>query len=549
MTLHPRSIPEVPEETVRIARAAFPKGNRYLHMRDELGSLYEDQDFAGVFPQVGQQAESPWRLALVTVMQFAENLTDRQAVEAVAARVDWKYALSLEMSASSFDASVLCEFRTRLVNGGMEGVLLERMLERFAVLGLVKQGGKQRTDSTHVMAVVRDLNRLECVGETLRAALESLSIVDGEWVQQRVPNEWFMRYALPFENSRLPQEKKQREALAEIIGQDGFGLLTLLSEADTPLYLAHIPAVKVLRWVWIQQYYGPHERGWRSLKDLPPCAKAIHSPYDVDARYSCKNTTVWTGYKVHLTETCDVQHLHVITDVQTTSGTTNDQEMIPIIQSQLLQKQLLPAEHFVDSGYTTAEILVENQRNGIDLVGPVKQDPSWQRRAAEGYEASAFQIDWERRQAICPQGQSSQRWRDGHTAYGTALVRIQFAPAVCHACSVRSHCTRSHKQGRGLAIHPRETYEVVQAARQRQTESAFKQRYHKRAGVEGTVSQGVSAFGLRFARYRGLAKTHLQHLATAVAINIVRCFAWSAKQQHSQTRHSHLQKLALSHAC
>lgn len=548
MTLHPRRIPEVPEETVRIARAAFPKGNRYLRMRDELGTLYEDEDFAAIFPQVGQLAASPWRLALVTVMQFAENLTDRQAAEAVAARVDWKYALSLEMSASSFDASVLCEFRTRLVNGGKESLLLERMLERFAILGLVKPGGKQRTDSTHVLTVVRDLNRLECVGETVRAALESLSRVDEAWVQQSLPSEWWVRYALPFENSRLPQEKKQREAFAEIIGQDGFELLTLLSAEDTPPYLAPIPAVKVLRWVWIQQYYGPDVRGWRKLKDLPPCAKAIHSPYDVDARYSCKNTTVWTGYKVHLTESCDVQQLHVITDVQTTSGTTNDQEMIPIIQSHLLQKQLLPAEHLVDSGYTTAEILVQNQRQGIDLVGPVKQDPSWQRRAAEGFDASAFQIDWEQRQAVCPQGQTSQRWRESQSAYGAPLVRIQFAPAVCQACSVRSQCTRSLKQGRGLTLHPHETFDVVQAARQRQTEAAFKQRYHKRAGVEGTVSQGVSAFGLRFARYRGLAKTHLQHLATAVAINIVRFFAWTVSQQHAQTRRSHLQKLAASYA-
>src|SRR5215203_5881457 len=181
MCLHPRPVDPVPEETARIARAAFPKGTPYMAMRDALGAIFEDEDFADLFPRRGQPAMAPWRLALVTVMQFAEGLSDRQAADAVRARIDWKYALSLELTDPGFDASVLCEFRSRLVEGGEEELLLESLLARFRERGLLKARGRQRTDSTHVLGAIRALNRLALVGETMRHALEVLSAVAPAW--------------------------------------------------------------------------------------------------------------------------------------------------------------------------------------------------------------------------------------------------------------------------------------------------------------------------------------------------------------------------------
>ena len=193
MSLQPSSIPPVPEETARVARAAFRKGNVYLRLRDELGALYEDADFSQLFPAVGPPGLPPWRLALVTVMQFLENLSDLQAADAVRARIDWKYALSLELTDPGFDFSVLSEFRGRLVAGAAEQLLLDRMLERFRECGLVKARGRQRTDSTHVLGSLRVLNRLELIGETLRAALNALATVAPEWVRSVAPAEWFQR--------------------------------------------------------------------------------------------------------------------------------------------------------------------------------------------------------------------------------------------------------------------------------------------------------------------------------------------------------------------
>src|SRR4051794_34409382 len=177
MSLKPSPIGPVPEGTARVARAAFRKGNPLLKLRDELGAVFADADFADLFPQLGQPGLPPWRLALVTLLQFRENLPDRQAAEAVRARIDWKYLLGLELDDPGFDHSVLCEFRARLLEGGAEERLLHRLLEVCQARGLLKARGRQRTDSTRVLASIRALNRLELVGETLRAALNELATV------------------------------------------------------------------------------------------------------------------------------------------------------------------------------------------------------------------------------------------------------------------------------------------------------------------------------------------------------------------------------------
>src|ERR671930_1618217 len=170
MSLHPQPIDPIPEETARVARAAFPKGKPYRRMRDDLGVFYQDEAFAALFPARGQPAESPWRVALVLVLQYAEGLSDQQAAPAVRGRIDWKYALSLELTDPGFDASVLSEFRSRLVAGSAEQTLLDTMLDRFKAKGLLKARGRQRTDSTAVLAAIRTLNRLECVGERPKRA-------------------------------------------------------------------------------------------------------------------------------------------------------------------------------------------------------------------------------------------------------------------------------------------------------------------------------------------------------------------------------------------
>ena len=219
MSLHPHVIAPVPEETARVAHAAFPKGHPYLTFRDALGTIFQDEDFAALFPLWGQPGLPPWRLAFVTIMQFRETLADRQAAEAVRARIDWKYLLSLELTDPGFDFSVLSEFRDRLLAGSAEELLLDKLLERCQGLGLLKARGQQRTDSTHVLAAVRVLNRLELVAETLRATLNALATVAPDWLRDVAPLEWYARYGKRIEDARLPREKAAREAYAQTGGR------------------------------------------------------------------------------------------------------------------------------------------------------------------------------------------------------------------------------------------------------------------------------------------------------------------------------------------
>jgi transposase len=250
-----------------------------MTMRDELGVFYSDEAFAALFSRRGQPAECPWRLALVTIKQFAENLTDRQAADAVRSRIDWKYALGLALADPGFHFSVLSDFRARLVTQDVADQLLNAMLARVKTQGLIKVRGKQRTDSTHILAAVRMLNRLEQVGETLRHALNVLAEQVPVWLKAHVPVEWFDRYGVRFEQYRLPTDKQEQTTLAKTIGADGYRLLTAVYAVDAPAHLRELAAVQFLRTVWLQQFYVENDTvQWRDKNNLPPSEKMIVSP-------------------------------------------------------------------------------------------------------------------------------------------------------------------------------------------------------------------------------------------------------------------------------
>ncbi|HEX2186293.1 MAG TPA: IS1182 family transposase [Chloroflexota bacterium] len=539
MTLHPQPMAPIPEETARVARAAFPRGNPYMRMRDELGVFYQDEAFAALFPARGQPAESPWRLALVLVLQYAEGLSDRQAADAVRSRIDWKYALSLELTDPGFDASVLSEFRSRLVAGSQEQLLLDAMLDCFRAQGLLKARGRQRTDSTAVLAAIRTLNRLECVGETLRHALNRLALAAPEWLRPHLDPAWAERYGPRFDEYRLPKGEAERQALAEQIGRDGFRLLAAIYAPEAPAGLRALPAVEALRQVWLQQFYAPGEDGatrWRAPRDLPPAARMINSPHDLEARYTYKRSTSWIGYKAHLTETCEPDAPHLITEVATTVATTPDGEALPAIHQALARKALLPREHLVDAVYVDGEILAGSQReHGVSVLGPVPQDCTWQARAAAGFDVACFAIDWEGRTATCPAGRTSTKCATSRDRSGHEMIHFQFARRDCQPCAQRAACTTA-RAGRRLTVRPKEQHLALQAARQYQTTPAFKMEYDARAGVEGTISQGLRVCALRRARYIGLAKTHLQHVLTAAAPNVLRIAHWLEDPRLAQTR-------------
>src|SRR5258708_10880309 len=296
MSMNPQAIGSIPAETVRIARAACPKGTLAMRLRDVLGELYQDEQFVGLYPVEGQPGYAPWRLAVVTVLQYTENLTDRQAANAVRERIDWKYLLGLELSDPGFDYSLFSAFRTRLVEASAETLLLDRLIEVCKQRGWRDVGGKQRTDSTHVLARVRSLSNLECVGETLRAALDDLAALAPDWLVRQISSDWFERYSHRVENYRLPKAEKQRTALVQQIGADGVHLLHSLEQPDAPAELKDLASVQLLRQVW-QQYYdlSGGRATWRAGPQASASEGIVRSPYDSEAQTGKKREMTGLG--------------------------------------------------------------------------------------------------------------------------------------------------------------------------------------------------------------------------------------------------------------
>jgi transposase len=558
MSMQPRPWPEVPAATARIAKKAFRKGSLPIRARDELGVWFADDDFAAAYGVRGAPGISPAQLAMVSVLQFAENLTDRQAADAVRGRLDWKYCLGLPLDDEGFDFSVLSEFRARLATGSLETTIFDALLARLVALGLLGAGGRQRTDSTHVLARIRSLNRLELAGETVRAALEALAAAAPDWLTGVIDASWTQRYGAPVDSWRLPSSETKRADLAIAYGRDGYQLLDAVAALDAPGWLRQLPAVETLRRVWVQQYYRLLDahgekviRREPSEQGLPPGRTALVSPYDTDARYSVKRGTGWAGYKVHLSETCHTPAAdgsrpapNLLTNVATTPAPVPDATMTEPIHQEQTDRGLTPDEHVVDAGYTSIELLAAARARGITLLGPPRPDPSPQARSG-GYTTEAFTIDWDNQQVTCPQGQHSTTWLPVQPNRGRsrAGIFVRFSAPTCADCPVRDRCTTAKSRGRQLTLNPRPIHDALAAARAEQTSDTWRNRYKIRAGIEGTIAQTSHVTGLRRARYTGLAKIRLEHLIAATAVNLIRLDAWWTDKPFDHARTTHLHRL------
>src|SRR5690349_6586640 len=448
MSIRPRLGVEVPELTARMARASNPRGTTAMWLRDRLDGLWRDEDFADWYPRDGRPGLSPAQLATVCVLQFVLGLSDRQAAEAVRCRIDFRYAMAMELDDPGFHHSVLADFRDRLTEGDRADRLLDLALARLKKAGLVRERTTQRTDSTHVLAAVRDLTRLELVTEAVRAALEELARTAGHALEGLVDDDWGRRYGRPVRLGKNPTRPKTRMNQA---GADARLLLEHLAAGFPGLLRG--PQAQALRQILIQNYHWDASGRLRWRDDeagsgLPPSAARIVSPYDPAARYARRGqVTRWTGYLAHVTETCADDGPNVITDVATMPATSAGTAAVAGIHARLEHRGLLPAEHLADGGYTS---LVHMERAGrehqVTLTGPLPGNPTRQHRDQDGYARDDFRTGYDRREVTCPQGQVSRGW---HGPYPTSspdaapLIVARFTRGQCQPCPARAACTTS----------------------------------------------------------------------------------------------------------
>lgn len=568
VSMQPEPWPEPDPQVAAAVRAVYRRKEFPLavQVRDMLGEVFPDERFLDLFGVRGKPGLSPGLLALVSVLQAAERLTDRQAAEAAGRDLAWKYALGLALDDPGFDFSVLSEFRTRVVAGGREQLVLDLLLASLVEKGLVKAGGRQRTDSTHVISAVRDLNRLELAGESVRAAVEAIVAAAPGWFEQVFAvSGWSARYGRRIDSWRLPTAQSKRDRLAIDYGTDGLALVEAAYSPAAPVWLRELVPVQRLRLVLLQNFLvGVDKQGRQVIRmrdadsdGLPPAPSRVASPYDTDTRWAAKGEELfWNGYKVHISETCDTPPVdepgvsrrldrpNIITNVLTTDATVPDVVVVDQVHADLAGRDLAPGEHFMDSGYASADGVLAARGAGIDLVTPLLADTSAQARAGAGFDRASFVFDFDACTATCPAGNTSATWNPV-VCDGKPKVVVSFAKADCLPCPVRQSCTTSKAGRRQLTVPPREVHQLQTTARAEQQTNDWQVRYAVRAGVEGTINQAID-YGIRRTRYRGIDKTRLQHVFIACGLNMIRLDAYWNGHMLDRTRTSHLGRLALA---
>jgi transposase len=422
-----------------------------------------------------------------------------------------------------FNFSVLSEFRDRVLAHDAEARLFDRLVEQLRGLGVIKQRGRQRTDSLAVLTKVRDLNRLERACETLRLALHALLDADPTWTRSSVPHTWEERYGERCVAARLSED--QRQTLEQEVGSDGQWLLERLHAETTPARLQDLPQVQVLQTVWSQQFEMVEGKLVYRAGGPYDGRAQIQTPHDPEARYSKKRGTGWIGDKLQVTETDDEDYPHVITDIATTSSVKADSTELKEIQARLKARGVLPGEQLVDAAYVSGPNLKHSQSLGVDLIGPVQGGQSPQGQIPDGMTHDQFRLDEEANVVICPAGQLSKPGRP----HGSIGIQFRFQDNTCMACSLRARCCMGPK-GRTITLSP--DHKLLSAARVRQSTDEFKSLYRQhRGGIEGCLSVVARKYGLRVKRYIGQRKGHLQALFTGVAVNLRRAASWLAKQR------------------
>jgi transposase len=535
MTLRERDLRVMPADIAAVGQQVLDEADLYRVLGEQLADIVSDEQFAALYESTGRAAVWPSLLALVTIFQFLEDLPDREAARAVAVRLDWKYALHLPLGYAGFDFSCLSYFRRRLVEHDASRLVFEAILARVRALGFLRKRGKQRTDALAVVGAVRELSQLELVWEALRLALRALLAADAAWVERVIPAAYRALYLERRSDYRLSAEERQAELVR--VGQDGAWLLDRLAAAGAvPRTLA---AVQTLATIWEQRYERVDGQVvWRAT--TVDATELIVTPHDPGVRAGQKRGRTWRGDKVHVTETIaeppdpeapgltdPADRARVITDVTTSPAPSGDGQALAEIRDRLAERDLLPTEQVVDSGYVSGKHLAESAADGVDLVGPPLADTT-----TNGFKLADFVIDREARCATCPAGQRSAKWAVRRERDGSRAVQIRFPTAVCAACPLRPQCTTSAR-GRNLSVG--EHYERLVARRAEARTPAFRAKLKTRAGIEATLSELVRAHGLRRHRYRGDARRHLEHLLKAAACNLKRLARALAARQHAAT--------------
>jgi len=521
---------DIPEEIRTWGESHLKSVNLYRVVGEHLYSFIPWDELESMYSSTGRQSVSPIILSLVTIFQYLEDLPDRVAALMVETRLDWKYALHLPLDDSGFHYSDLCNFRKRLLAHDKESLIFDQLLESIRTLGFLKKRKYQRTDSTHVLAKVCHLSRLENLSEGLRLALRAIEKADAAFYQVKLPAPYREQWDTRLNDYRMTD--KERKQVLERAGQDMRWLLEFL-KINRASFLV-LPELEVLQTLFHQNFtIHAQAMAVRLRKQCVNGKDKIQTPHDPEARYSTKRDNSWTGYKMHVTETAnDKGEVNFITDVVTTNACERDNETLPQIQENIEKRHVNPEQQYADKAYVTGNNLASSQKHGIKLMGEASELDN------NGlFTADEFSMDYETKTATCPAGCTSCSWRKLETGKHKGHIKISFGQQCqqCQHCSHKERCTKN-KHGRVLRLHRH--YQLLKERREQSKTDSFKEAMKRRPPVEGTISEMVRAHGLRRSRYRGILKTHTQNLMTGAAVNLKRLIKAMSLSKSSEKHQS-----------
>ncbi len=509
----PRTRPVAGTPVLEVVGQLFDESDPFLLISQHVAQRFADEDFGDLYGVRGPIPDSPKVLALASLLQFITKVPDRQAARYARMDLGWKLALGLPIEHAGFHFSLLSEFRERLLCSEKHRLIFDECLLMLVELGLVRKGGKQRLDATHVLGAVRELSRLELVCESLRKTVEDLVRLLGHDAATKLVGDEAMDFtARKWILSKMGKDKKRRTM--HQAGVHAVAVLTRVA-AHPREDVRALESIKILREI-VEQNFSVNENrevAEKTTKEWQqtPGPDRVSTPHDPEARYGEKRKKGWVGYKAEIVETAEPDRPNFVTAVDVHNAAKPDRSALQPMVEDLKQKDLLPEQLYVDAGYTSGEAIDTLQEDhDVALRGPVAEEP---KRGV--FPQSEFTIDRENEQATCPQGHISASC--SHEKSGE--IQFTFSKADCASCPLRSKCTKG-KGPRHLTVNKHS--DTLRTRRDEQKQEVFKKEMHARAAIEGTISEGKRGHGLNRARYRGEVKMRLQALITGAAMNVKR---------------------------
>lgn len=481
--------------------------------RSELESLYE--------PDNGRPPLDPVRMLALAILQFLERVPDRQAAQAMQYDIRWRVALHLPEDQCACDPSSLSVFRGRLLAGEKERLAFDAVLQLLVDEGWVPKRSKQRIDSTHVCGLLARMSRLERARETIRLVLIAVER------EGKLPAHWEPMWETYVESkidARVAADKLKAQSL-----QAGADMETILAWAlEQGGDWTRAEPMGVLERV-LRENYEADENGQKQQRRAQPPG-AVHNPHEPQAQWSTKSTTKdkeWVGYKTQVAETVQDEPRergeptrNFIAAIVTQEAIASDKAgMAEVFARQAAFGLEPPGVTYVDGAYVSALALKDHHDQGRELMGPAPAPPD----RGKVFTAEAFEVNVAERSAVCPAGKANtqcSRLEEGKT--GKVSYRFEWKGKLCGACPRRGECVSPAQSHRTLTVG--EHHGHLQSRRKEMHTERFKKEMHRRNGIEGTQSELIRAYGLRKARYRGLAKVRLQNHLIGTACNLRRLF-------------------------